>query len=289
MKPALLLWCAAMMSLSGGAASWADEACDKLVAALPNLRLASGTDLRVSTIAGKTYKQLFDTCDATDTFAGKPLPGNNRCSTDKNSVKFVKMFNGASGNTLVFVAKAAVDVDGSPASNLGNPNDQTSTSLFFDQGSADKTANAEEVPFVVIPRESKNSKQQKKKKKAIFYNTFFGRDSGAKTGDLAVAVHGNKCSFGVVGDTGPEFRLGEASMKTHAELGNPQCDDNHANEHPCLHVKNGGDGKGIDGGTVTYIVFPGSRPPNLISQTVATVAGEKSRARTAKFIEEFAK
>lgn len=261
----------------------ADAVCDKLVAALSHLKQPNGKDLAVSTIPGKTYKQLFDECDANDNFAGQPLPNKNKCSTDKNSVAFLKLFTGASGKTVVFRAKAAVDVDGSPASNLGNPNDQTSTSLFFDQGSEDVTANAEEVPFVVIPQESFKSTP---KRKHIFYNTFFGRDTGAKTGDLAVAVRDTFCSFGVVGDTGPEFRLGEASMKTHNELNNPQCEN--LNEHPCLHVKHDGDGKGIDGSAVTYIIFPGSRPAKLISQTVVDVAGKAARDRALKFIAEFA-
>jgi len=278
----LVLSCALSIVLGIGGAC-ADAVCDQLVAALPKLKQPAGKDLAVSTIPGKTYKQLLDDCDATDKFAGQPLPNNNKCSTDKNSVAFLKMFTGASGKTVVFRAKAAVDVDGSPASNLGNPNDQTSTSLFFDQGSKDKTANAEEVPFVVIPQESRKSTPQHKH---IFYNTFFGRDTGTKTGDLAVAVRDTFCSFGVVGDTGPEFRLGEASMKTHIELNNPQCEN--ANEHPCLHIKHHGDGAGIDGGAVTYIVFPGSRPPNLISQTVVDVAGKAARDRALKFIAEFA-
>ena len=207
----VILPCVLSIVLVAGAAR-ADAICDKLVAALPNLKQSAGTDLAVSTIAGKTYKQLFDDCDANDKFAGQPLPNKNKCSTDKNSVQFLKVFTGDSGKTVVFRAKAAVDVDGSPASNLGNPNDQTSTSLFFDEGSKDKTANAEEVPFVVIPQESFKSTPTHKH---IFYNTFFGRDTGAKTGDLAIAVHDTFCSFGVVGDTGPEFRLGENGEKDH--------------------------------------------------------------------------
>jgi len=262
----------------------ADQACDKLVAALPNLHLSTAKDLAVSTIPGRTYKQLFDACDVDDRFAEKCLPPRKQCSTDKNNVEFLKLFGGsASGNTLVFRAKAAVDVDGSPASKLGNPNDQSNTSLFFDEGSVDKTANAEEVSFLVIPQESYRSKRH------TFYNTFFGRDSGVKTGDLAVAVYGKYCSFGVVGDTGPEFRLGEASMRTHAELGNSQCDKEHADEHPCLHVKNHGAGKGVDAAAVTYIIFPGTRPAHLISQTVREVTGKASREKAAKFINEFAK
>lgn len=280
----LLLITAVAATLPLSDASHADAACDKLVAALPKLRMSDAKDLAVSTIAGKTYKELFDTCDAHDTFADMPLPSGRRCSTDKNSVGFIKVFTGSSGTTLVFRAKAAVDVDGSPASNLGHPNDQTQTSLKFDKGSKDKSANAEEVPFVVIPRESVKDETGKR----IFYNTFFAKDSGAKPGDLAVAVHKKLCSFGVVGDLGPEFRLGETSMKTHAELGNPQCDDQHPNEHPCLHVRNGGDGRGIDGSSVTYIVFPGTRPPKLISQTVVAVTRKASRERSAKFIAEFA-
>src|SRR4051794_35899143 len=79
----------------------ADAVCDKLVAALPNLKQSVGKDLAVSTIPAKTYKQLLDDCDANDNFAGQPLPNKNKCSTDKNSVAFLKMFTGASGKTVV--------------------------------------------------------------------------------------------------------------------------------------------------------------------------------------------
>lgn len=290
MKTVTMPCCLIVTAIGIATPTLADESCDKLVAALPQLKLSAATELAVSTIPDKTYKQLFDECDGDgevnkahkDTFAGLPLPDKNYCSTNKNTVEFVKLFRGKSGKTLVFRAKAAVDVDGSPASHGGNPNDQTKTSLQFDKGSIDETANAEEVPFVVIPQPS----YVDLKKKHRFYNTFFGYDSKVRIGDLAIAIHGKYCSFGVVGDEGPEFRLGEASVRTHADLHNPQCAV--ANEHPCSQIKNNGDGDGI-GNAVTYIIFPGSRPKMLISQTVVEVAGKEGRDRVSKFLAEFAK
>ena len=131
--------------------------------------------------------------------------------------------------------------------------------------------NAEDVPFVVVPTpfQAKNI-------------SFLG-DTGIGKGDLAVAVKGNRCSFGVVGDAGPYFRLGEASIATHADLDNPQCAV--AGQHPCRRLKAGGVGIGSG---VTYVIFPGTRPQPLLSQTVVQVAGSAAAGRALTFFQQFA-
>ena len=170
----------------------------------------------------------------------------------------------ASTSAVVYTAKMSVDADGSPVvGGSGWPND-VQTWLTFDAGSKDHFVNAEEVPFIVLPLPVNNSALS------------FPKDTGIKKGDLAVVVKADKCSFAVVGDAGPWFRLGEGSLRAHADLGNPQCKV--ANEHPCKKLK-GGSGVGIESG-VTYLVFPGSRPKPLLSQTVNAVV-KKAAADTA--------
>lgn len=219
---------------------------------------------------GKTYKQLYDECDRNDTFADKNLPFHNgrrlRCSTDRNRVGHVTKYP---DGTIIFTAKMAVDADGSPViGGSGWPNN-VQTWLTFDNGSTTHFVNAEEVPFVVVPI-------------AVPGTTIsFQRDAGIGKGDLAVAFIDGKCSFGVVGDAGPWFRLGEASLRTHEELGNPQCAT--PGERPCQRLRRGS-GVGI-GSNVTYLIFPGSRPQPLRSQTVDAVAAEQGVTKTQAFLQ----
>lgn len=250
-------------------ATGADPAavCRRLVAALP--ALSGGTELVAVNSGGKTFKQLYDGCDRDDVFAGRQLPlhGNRRlkCSTDKNRVASIKRWN---DGTLVFTAKSSVDADGSPViGGSGWPN-QVQTWLNFDRGSDFVFANAEEIPFIVVPQRTPDRKIS------------FQRDTGIGQGDLAVAIRGDKCSFGVVGDSGPWFRIGEASLRTHADLGNPQCA--RPGEHPCTKLR-GGSGIGIGAG-VTYVAFPNTRPRPLLSQTAAEVSARLGAAKVDAFL-----
>jgi hypothetical protein len=205
-------------------------------------------------------------------FAGNALPSHNgrqlRCSTDPNRVKFITRFP---DNTIVLNAKMSVDADGSPViGGSGWPNN-VQTWLTFDDGSETHFVNAEEVPFVVVPVAIPDS---------LFS---FQRNTGIRKGDLAVVQSGDRCSFGVVGDAGPWFRIGEASLRTHEELGNPQCAT--AGQHPCTRLRNGS-GVGI-GRDVTYVIFPGTRPAPLLSQTVNDVAARLGKQRLVDFIDAF--
>jgi hypothetical protein len=233
---------------------------------MPNL--SGGTPLLAGQ-TGKTYKQLYDECDRNDTFAGKSLPDSGghrqRCSTDPNRVENVTRYL---DGTIVFTAKMSVDADGSPVvGGSGWPNN-VKTWLEFDQGSAIHFANAEEVPYVVVPD------------KVPGMDISFQQDADIHPGDLAIVLEGGKCSFGVVGDSGPWFRLGEASLRSHDDLGNSQCKVQ--GQHPCQQLR-GGSGIGIGSG-VTYIIFSKTRPHPLLSQTVNEVAPEKGAELASAFL-----
>lgn len=243
--------------------------CAAIWALLPQLRPAE--QLVASNSPGhKTWKELYDDCDANDRFAGQPLPSHGgrslRCSTDRNRLESMSRY---ADGTLVFTAKMSVDADGSPViGGSGWPND-VQTWLTFDAGSAQQFVNAEEVPFIVVPLAVANTGMS------------LQRDSGIKKGDLAVMLKGQRCSFGLVGDAGPWFRIGEGSLKAHADLGNPQCQT--AGEHPCKKLR-GGSGVGIASG-VTYLVFPGTRPKPLLSQTAVKVIEPLAAAKALSFLQ----
>lgn len=264
-----------VLAVSASASSLADDAaCAALIAALPKL---SGSTPLEATGSGKTYKQLYDQCDAINTFVGKPLPKHPKkpgqrlkCSTDPNKVGFVSRYP---DRTIVFSAKAGVDADGSKlACGTGWPN-QCGTWLSFDKGSDRADVNAEDTPFVVVPIAVPDT------------SISFQKDTGIGKGDLAVVVANGRCAFGVVGDAGPYFRLGEISLRAQADLGNQQCAVK--GQYPCRALV-GGSGSSIRSG-VTYLIFPESRPSPLLSQTVNNVADAAARKRVEKFIADYAR
>jgi hypothetical protein len=259
---------AAAVAATPAAAGTRDLAalCRRLDAAAPHL---SGGSPLLAGSTGKTYQQFYQTCDSDNVFAGQSLPvhGSERlkCSSDPNKVEHITRYP---DGTIVFRAKMAVDADGSPViGGSGWPNN-VQTWLVFDSGSTSDFVNAEEVPFVVVPGAVPGT------------DISFLSDTGIGKGDLAVAFKDGKCSFGVVGDAGPFFRLGEASLRSHDDLGNPQCAT--AGQHPCKRLR-GGSGVGIGSG-VNYIIFPKTRPIPLQSQTVNALAAEQVAAKADAFL-----
>lgn len=243
------------------------QTCAAIVSGLATLK--PGEPLLVQGSQGRTWKSLYDECDRSDSFAGFSLPAHNgrplRCSTDRNQVAFLNRY---ADGTVVFNAKAAVDADGSPViGGSGWPNN-VQTWLTFDRGSQDNFVNAETVPFVVLPLAAPK------------VGISLMKDTGIGKGDLAVVVKGDHCSFAVVGDAGPWFRLGEASLRTHEDLGNPQCAE--VGQSPCRRLKKGS-GVGIASG-VTYIIFPRSRPKPLLSQTVYAVVEQAAGEQALHFL-----
>jgi|SRR5262245_17753642 len=247
--------------------------CSSIVQRLGGIDFSKASEIRASTSA--TFSELYAECDAKNSFAGKPLPTFQgkplTCSSDPNRVKRLVQFP---DKTVVFEAKASVDADGSPVSCGPNKSktDQCQTWLTFDSGSSRKYVDAEQVPFVVIPLDVPSS------------NISFMKTTGIGKGDLAVAIYKDRCAFGVVGDAGPYFRLGELSIAAHAALNNPQCA---GSEQPCQRLIGGGSGRGIASG-VTYIVFPGTRPRPLTAESILEKSRQGAQASLDRFLEAYA-
>jgi hypothetical protein len=257
---------------AGGAAHAED--CAALAHKLQAVDFAKASPVRASSSA--TFAELYAECDETDTFAGRPLPTFRgkplMCSTDPNRVTQLVQFP---DKTVVFQAKASVDADGSPVSCGPNKSktDQCQTWLTYDSESSRKFVDAEQVPFVVVPLPMPG------RKISLMQATGIGK------GDLAIALHNDRCTFAVVGDAGPYFRLGELSIAAHADLGNPQC---RGREKPCTRLVSGGSGRGIPA-NVTYLIFPGTRPTPLTAENTLVQARDGSLAAFNRFIEAFQK
>lgn len=89
---------------------------------------------------------------------------------------------------------------------------------------------AEYDPFIVIP---------------VNLLTASGDPFAPKVGDFAAVIHGKKIYPCIVGDGGPTFKVGEASLRMAKEI-NPRSSPY---SRPVSDLK------------VTYVVFPGSRDP----------------------------
>ena len=276
---------AILLLIATPACSGPEETCRALIAAMPRF---IGEAPLISSLLKTPYSALFDECDSADTFAGHPLGGHTdshgifhpyRCSTDRNRVAHLGSFT---DHTVAFTAKAAVDLDGSKLGcGAGFPN-QCGTALIFDHpGSVHPRVNAEDTSFAVIPRDFVTTDPVTNRKTVV---TSFSADTGIGQGDLAVMVYRQRCTFGVVGDAGPHFRLGEISMRGQKDLSNPQCVK--ADEYPCTAVVRNNEGRGLDA-DVSYFIFPASRPVPLHSQNVDAVALSQGIARVERFIADF--
>jgi hypothetical protein len=245
------------------------EICDDIASRLGRVDLTGAAEIQAT--AHRTFTQLYKECDERDSFGGVALPTFKgrlqKCSTDRNHVEHALQFP---DGTVLVTAKGSVDADGSPVAcgPQRSLTDQCKTWLTFDPGCSKHFVDAEQVPFVVVPGNF-SSKQ-----------ISFMKATGIGKGDLAVAIHAGRCAFGVVGDSGPYFRLGELSVAAHEVMGNPQCA---TSGKPCPRLIGGGNGRGIQSG-VTYVIFPKSRPTPLMAEDVVSVASANAKKALESFL-----
>jgi hypothetical protein len=221
-----------------GAAAWAQQ--------FPGL----GTPI------SESYRAKFDTCDRTDRFGTVQFPIRNAkggirwfgCRTDPSRLsRFVEVpAAGSSQRAVIFVAKLAHDLDGSPRACSGahGPTDQCGTSLMLDptprhpcvipaSGRASCVpVNADEIPYVVLPVAAPPGIDARE----------FRRLSGLDFGDYGVVIANGRTMPVIVADGGPAYKIGEGSTALLSALSSD------------------GRPRTIASG-VTFILFPGSRDP----------------------------
>ncbi|MFF1921870.1 glycoside hydrolase family 75 protein [Streptomyces sp. NPDC058221] len=108
--------------------------------------------------------------------------------------------------------------------------------------SGDKPLSAEKLPYVVVPSSS---------------GIWDYSGAGIKGGGVVAVIHGDRVEYAVVGDTGPDKIIGEASYATAEALG--------IDPDP----KTGGTESGV-----TYILFKDSVVSPIESHDAAVTAGE---------------
>lgn len=129
-----------------------------------------------------------------------------------------------------YIAKAAVDNDGSGGNPEGDPDHQDETSLK----NHGRSLNAEIEPYIVVPP-------------AIIRGT-----KGVVLGCLVRCINmlTNKKAVGVVGDIGPHNKLGEVSVAMAVALGIPSSPNT----------------GGTDAHIIQYTIYPGQVAPGYSLQ-----------------------
>lgn len=166
---------------------------------------------------------------------------NGKYRTDEETSATVPVCgkNGA----VFWKADMDIDCDGQRTANCNEDRDpwyQDDTRFHQSDG---KPLKAESLPYVVVPSSS---------------GIWNYADSGIKGGGVVAVVYGDKVEYAVVGDTGPDKIIGEASYATAKALGiDPDPETG-----------------GADSG-VTYILFKDAKASPIESHSAAVTLGDK--------------
>ncbi len=150
-----------------------------------------GIDFAKAQVILPELTQRFQSCDQQEP------PG---CKVDPSRNTVILLFP---DGPVFFDAKMAIDADGSALSKRHEFPNQPETALRYP--TTDTSLDSERVPYIVLPIGD------------------LRRTTGASVGDLAAVVKDGKLQFAIVGDVGPPPKIGEGSMKLHANLGHNTC------------------------------------------------------------------
>ncbi|GAA1022774.1 MULTISPECIES: glycoside hydrolase family 75 protein [Amycolatopsis] len=147
------------------------------------------------------------------------------------------------GKAVFWKADMDIDCDGQRTAECNENTDccfQPDTAFPQSDG---KALNAAKLPYIVVPSSS---------------SIWNYENSGLRGGGSCAVIYNGKVEYAVIGDTGPNKIIGEASYATAKDLG--------INPDP----KNGG----VDSG-VTYVCFKNSAVDPIEDHSAATSTGEK--------------
>ncbi|MFD5231144.1 glycoside hydrolase family 75 protein [Streptomyces qaidamensis] len=165
--------------------------------------------------------------------------------------------NGAPGNIPVCGTRDAVfwkadmdiDCDGRPGPRCNRRTDPYFAASTAYAQSDGRPLSAERLPFIVVPAPS---------------SLWDYRDHGIGGGSVVAVVHRDRVQYAVVGDTGPQGIIGEASYATAKALG----------------IRADPHGGGAPSG-VTYIVFKNTKVSPIEDHAAAVTEGERVARRFA--------
>lgn len=150
-------------------------------------------------------------------------------------------------DAVFWKADMDIDCDGRPGPRCNrrtDPHFSDSTAYVQSDG---RPLSAERLPFIVVPAPSR---------------IWDYRKHGVGGGSVVAVVHRDRVQYAVVGDTGPQDIIGEASYATAKGLG----------------IRADPHGGGTPSG-VTYIVFKNTRVSPIEDQAAAVTTGERLARR----------
>ncbi|MEV6905611.1 glycoside hydrolase family 75 protein [Amycolatopsis sp. NPDC051071] len=192
--------------------------------------------------AGPTAQQLL-----AKTTSCKQI-SNGKYKTDSETGRTIAVCD--AGSAVFWKADMDIDCDGQPTARCNENTDpwfQPDTAFPRSDG---KALIADQTPYIVVPSVS---------------STWNFGNSGLKGAGSCAVIYNNKVLYTVIGDTGPNDIIGEASYATAKSLG--------INPDP----ENGG----VDSG-VTYICFKNSKVSPIEDHGKSTSVGE---GLAAKFVQ----
>ncbi|OUD05208.1 glycoside hydrolase family 75 protein [Streptomyces swartbergensis] len=146
-------------------------------------------------------------------------------------------------DAVFWKADMDIDCDGRPGPRCNRRTDPHFSGSTAYAQSDGRPLSAERLPFIVVPAPSR---------------IWDYREHGVGGGSVAAVVHRNRVQYAVVGDTGPQDIIGEASYATAKALG----------------IRADPQGGGTSSG-VTYIVFKDARVSPIEDHAAAVTAGER--------------
>jgi hypothetical protein len=146
-------------------------------------------------------------------------------------------------DAVFWKADMDIDCDGRPGPLCNSRTDPLFSESTAFQQSDGRYLSAETLPYIVVPAAS---------------DIWNYRDYGIEPGSVAAVIYQDRVQYAVVGDTGPQDIIGEASYATAAALG----------------IRADPRGGGTPSG-VTYVVFRNSRVSPIEDHAAAMAAGER--------------
>ena len=182
---------AGMLGLALGALRAQASTAPGYVAPPSDAQVLRGVDFHQAQVILPELTERFAACDAQD-------PPGCRVDPSRNSV----ILHFPDG-TVFYDAKMAIDADGSVLSKRQEFPNQPETALRYPV--SNQSLDSERVPYIVLPI-------------GDLLHT-----AGVGKGDLAAVIKDGRLTFAIVGDVGPPPKIGEGSMRLHANLQHNTC------------------------------------------------------------------
>ncbi|MFJ7296741.1 glycoside hydrolase family 75 protein [Streptomyces collinus] len=152
-------------------------------------------------------------------------------------------------DAVFWKADMDIDCDGRPGPRCNRRTDPYFAASTAYAQSDGRPLSAERLPFIVVPAPS---------------SRWDYRDHGIGGGSVVAVVHRDRVQYAIVGDTGPQGIIGEASYATAKALG----------------IRADPHGGGAPSG-VTYIVFKNTKVSPIEDHAAAVTEGERAARRLA--------